>query len=206
MKPRKTQSQRIDETREKLRSAAFRLLIERGFANFRFAEVSQASGVSRGGMLHHYPSKDALVADVLRNLFAELEDRNAERREAATDIDRTVKATVASGQDFFYGKTFPIFIDVWLASHWGNQLPESFEVMNHYHHGLLADFWIDALVERGVSPDVAARSVRLIWTVLRGIGIRSFGQAAEEHTDEIVALAVESAERYIAADQAGAQG
>ena len=62
---RRTQDARRRETREKLIEAAVKVLATRGYANFRIADVAEMSGVSHGGMIHHYPSKDALITAVL---------------------------------------------------------------------------------------------------------------------------------------------
>ena len=97
MTPRKTQDERSEATRERLLSAAVKILSDQGYANFRIAEVSNVSGVSRGGMIHHYPSKDALVADVLEYVFARIL-RRSEAKLSSVSNTASALSTMATRQ------------------------------------------------------------------------------------------------------------
>ncbi|MEO1367834.1 MAG: helix-turn-helix domain-containing protein, partial [Acidobacteriota bacterium] len=59
-----TQEERRRETRRKLIATARRIFAERGYAATSTAAILEQSGVSRGAMYHHYPSKMDLFADV----------------------------------------------------------------------------------------------------------------------------------------------
>lgn len=58
---RRTQDQRTAETTGKLADATITLIAEIGFANVTTARIAKLAGVSRGAMLHHFPSKSALI-------------------------------------------------------------------------------------------------------------------------------------------------
>jgi AcrR family transcriptional regulator len=61
----RTQQQRREETRRALLDAAVESLIEVGFARTTTLEVQRRANVSRGALLHHFPSKaELLVASV----------------------------------------------------------------------------------------------------------------------------------------------
>jgi AcrR family transcriptional regulator len=61
----RTQQQRRDETRRALLDATVESLIEVGFARTTTLEVQRRADVSRGALLHHFPSKaELLVASV----------------------------------------------------------------------------------------------------------------------------------------------
>jgi AcrR family transcriptional regulator len=90
----RTQQQRRDETRRALLDAAVESLIEVGFARTTTLEVQRRADVSRGALLHHFPSKtELLVAAVdhlaemrareLKMLASQLPDERAGR--ARTD-------------------------------------------------------------------------------------------------------------------------
>src|SRR3546814_3977555 len=68
--------------RARILSAAINLLREKGYSAFRVADVAESAGVSRGAQLHHFPTKDQLVAACLEQVFS-----------AALE-----KATVAAGK------------------------------------------------------------------------------------------------------------
>jgi|HigsolmetaAR202D_1030399.scaffolds.fasta_scaffold00471_2 Transcriptional regulator len=50
-----------NETRAKLLQAAIKLLVNDGTSQFTLASVAEAAGVSKGGLLHHFPTKEALL-------------------------------------------------------------------------------------------------------------------------------------------------
>ena len=53
-----------EQTREKLLDAALSLILERGM-DFTLEAVSNAAGVSKGGLLHHFASKQKLILEVV---------------------------------------------------------------------------------------------------------------------------------------------
>jgi AcrR family transcriptional regulator len=61
------------QTRQQLIEAALRVLQLHGGMGLTLDAVAQQAGKSKGGVLHHFPSKDALVEAVLRELFAAFE-------------------------------------------------------------------------------------------------------------------------------------
>src|SRR5258708_4581316 len=63
--PRRTQAERSETTRKQLLDAATKLIRQKGFGGLRTIEVASVAGVSRGALMHHFPSKHALVVAVL---------------------------------------------------------------------------------------------------------------------------------------------
>jgi AcrR family transcriptional regulator len=64
----RTQQQRRDETRRALLDAAVESLIEVGFARTTTLEVQRRAEVSRGALLHHFPSKAELLVAAVDHL------------------------------------------------------------------------------------------------------------------------------------------
>lgn len=59
------------QTRIRLIGAAIETMQKGGLANLTLEEVAKQAGVSKGGLLHHFPTKEALIEGILRQLFAE---------------------------------------------------------------------------------------------------------------------------------------
>ncbi|MGE0544653.1 MAG: TetR family transcriptional regulator [Dehalococcoidia bacterium] len=57
------------ETRLAILQAADRLVRAEGVAHLTLEAVARAAGVSKGGLLYHFPSKDALIAGMLGRLL-----------------------------------------------------------------------------------------------------------------------------------------
>ncbi len=74
----RTQQQRRDETRGALLDAAVESLIEVGFARTTTLEVQRRADVSRGALLHHFPSKAELLGSAVDHL-AEMRAKELKR-------------------------------------------------------------------------------------------------------------------------------
>lgn len=55
-------------TRDRLLDALEKLLLTRGLAQVTLEAVAADAGVSKGGLLYHFPSKEALLAGMVRRL------------------------------------------------------------------------------------------------------------------------------------------
>jgi AcrR family transcriptional regulator len=72
---RRKQPERV---RQQLLEVAARLSLEHGAAGATLDAVSQAAGVSKGGLLHHFPNKMALLEGLFDDLTGKLERTIAE--------------------------------------------------------------------------------------------------------------------------------
>ncbi|SET29935.1 transcriptional regulator, TetR family [Natronincola peptidivorans] len=61
------------DTKEAILNAASSIIIQRGINHFTLEEVARAAGVSKGGLLYHFPSKNELIKEMLAKLLAEAE-------------------------------------------------------------------------------------------------------------------------------------
>jgi len=66
-----TQAERTAVTTEKLLGATVTSLIERGYRGTSTPEICRRAGVSRGAQLHHYPTKESLVAAAVEHLLSQ---------------------------------------------------------------------------------------------------------------------------------------
>jgi AcrR family transcriptional regulator len=63
------------ETREKLLQAAAQIVIDSGNTQFTLEQVAQAASVSKGGLLHHFPTKLELLSNLMTQLTQTFEVR-----------------------------------------------------------------------------------------------------------------------------------
>ena len=71
----RTQAQRSAATRQALVDVTIELLIERGWAGTTAVAVCERAGVTRGALVHHYPSLSALLAHALESLYDDFTKR-----------------------------------------------------------------------------------------------------------------------------------
>ncbi len=63
------QSERVREMQDRLIDATIECLDRHGYANTSISSIQDAAGVSRGAILHHYPSRQALIAATAARLL-----------------------------------------------------------------------------------------------------------------------------------------
>lgn len=57
-----------NSTREQILQAAERLVVGEGVKHLTIERVAKAAGISRGGVLYHFPSKEALIEGMIKRL------------------------------------------------------------------------------------------------------------------------------------------
>jgi AcrR family transcriptional regulator len=80
---RRSQAERSAATRDALLDATIACLVEDGYANTTTSRVAERAGVSRGAHLHHFQTRQALVAAAMERLA---ERRGAELLAAAENL------------------------------------------------------------------------------------------------------------------------
>jgi AcrR family transcriptional regulator len=80
-------------SRDRILDAAERLVAQTGASHLTLDAVAQAAGVSKGGLLYHFPTKEALLEGMIERHFDAVERRVAELR--ATDDVRASNPVVA---------------------------------------------------------------------------------------------------------------
>ena len=112
----RTQAQRRDEMRRVLLDAAVDSLVEHGFAGTTTLEVQRRAGVSRGALLHHFPSKAELLVATIGHLTElrarELKARANELPEGPARIDAVLDLL----WECFAGPLFQVSIELRAAA------------------------------------------------------------------------------------------
>jgi AcrR family transcriptional regulator len=106
--------QRAWDTRERILSAAVACLAEEGYAATTTSRIQERAGVSRGSLLHQFPSRDDLLVAAVQHL-AEQRDgglRFPEEDDPHGDIDHAVDMMWVS----FQGPLFRAASQLWAAA------------------------------------------------------------------------------------------
>ncbi|MGD1058581.1 MAG: TetR family transcriptional regulator [Solirubrobacteraceae bacterium] len=111
--PRRSQAERSAATRDALLDATIACLVEDGYANTTTSRVAERAGVSRGAHLHHFQTRQALVAAAMERLA---ERRGAELLAAAEDLPEG-RERLVQGLDLLWASyANPLFqaaLDLW---------------------------------------------------------------------------------------------
>src|ERR1700729_4556048 len=111
--PRRSQAERSAATREALLGATIECLVEDGYANTTTSRVAERAGVSRGAHLHHFQTRQALLAAAMERLA---ERRGTELRAAAETLPEG-RERLEQGLDLLWASyANPLFqaaLDLW---------------------------------------------------------------------------------------------
>lgn len=192
--PRQTRDDRSTETREKLLDAAYCILLDLGHAGLRSANISRESGVSRGGLLHHYASKELLIAAVYERIVNRMEDESWERIAEARD-DELLSAIVADAQQRFFNPAFKVMLDILVASGKEEPVTKTLEALAQRERSHARDGWAARVAATGIERATAAQVTSFLWNMVKGLGVRGLVHHDNEHDDRVIALTLELAHR-----------
>lgn len=172
--PRRTQAERIEETRSALIAATIESLAEVGYAATTTREVAERAGVSRGAQTHHFPTKALLVAAAIQHLFEIEADRFRSAFAALPPEQRNLSAAVAMLWQIAQSPTYGAVLEVMVAARTDHQLALVVqEVSASFERGL-----VDLLLEVFPTVDddelLARTLVDLAFTVVQGAVISRY--------------------------------
>jgi AcrR family transcriptional regulator len=190
---RRTQEERSDSTRRRLLDATVECLVERGYAGTTTSEVQKRAGVSRGALLHHFPSRADLLTGAIRHL---IEARQGGMRQAALRLpagEERVRRVIEVLWSTFDGSLFWAAMELWLAARTDTDLRRSLLPQERWLGARIRE-WCDDLF----GPDVAAHPnyEAFIETLLEsmrghalGDGLRGRRQRSQAPVERWVGLA-----------------
>jgi AcrR family transcriptional regulator len=110
---RRSQSERSASTRQALLDSTVACLAEDGYAKTTTSRVAQRAGVSRGAHLHHFQTRQALVAAAMEHLA----ERRGENLLAAAEALPKGRERITQGLDLLWaGYASPLYqaaLDLW---------------------------------------------------------------------------------------------
>jgi TetR/AcrR family transcriptional repressor of nem operon len=136
------------DTAERIMNVAHKLLAERGFSAFSYADIAEAIHIRKPSIHHHFPTKTALVVAVLRRHKLRME-------EAHTWLDQNISSPVERLEKYvgyweacIRSMTEPFCIAALLGAELPS-LPEEIQIEVGKHFVCLRE-WIAKTMEAGV--------------------------------------------------------
>ena len=140
--------------REQILETAATLFAERGFHGVSVVELGAACGISGPALYKHFPSKDAMLAEMLVAISEELLSVGKARSAGAADPVAAIRALVAWHVDFALHHQPLIVVQ---DRDWANLPAEARDRVRSLQRGYV-DLWADRLCE--VHPDLTTKRAR----------------------------------------------
>jgi AcrR family transcriptional regulator len=142
-----------DSRREQILSTAAALFAERGFHGVSVADLGAACGISGPALYRHFPSKDAMLAEMLVSISEELLEVGRERVREAEGPQEALHALVNWHIDFALNNKPLIVVQ---DRDWAS-LPEEAREQVRELQRRYVELWVDQLraIHRGLAGDRA---------------------------------------------------
>ncbi len=171
---KRTQQEKSEEMRARLRQATITTLMEKGFRHAGTPEICRQAGVSRGAMLHHYPTRNSLLLDAAMDLWREVPERLrglvGGLKEGEFDVDAFVDG---AWENLFDDDVVLPSLELTLAARGDDELAEPIakglqELFNSYYEILH-----DTFAAQGWDEGAIRDSINLVLCALRGLKVQS---------------------------------
>lgn len=170
-----------DAVRRALLDAALQLGYERGLAGVTVQAVAQKAGVTKGGLFHHFASKEALLeglfTDIIKQLDAEIdrimsEDREPHGRFTRAYVEVMLRSGDFTGDQQWAGLSAAFMADPTISRHWmawmdgrltrhaDTDEDATLEIVRYAVDGAWYTY-IERVPEPGLVEDLAARLIAM---------------------------------------------
>lgn len=166
---RRPQAERSDATKRRILEAAAQLIVRKGYAELRVADVAREAQVSVGAQLHHFPCKDALVVAVIEHAFAQAASVGRRRAASHSTPREVLGDLIADAKDFFFSEAFLVAINIALSTQSATIRDDVLRISRGSRLPL-EDAWHDAMVAAGISDDLSGELLTLC--IIRGFTVR----------------------------------
>ncbi|MBE7638391.1 TetR family transcriptional regulator [Sneathiella sp. P13V-1] len=171
--PEGKNAQRSALTREKVLKATLDQIYECGILAASTPEIVKRAGISRGAMLHHFPSKEQLIAAAVEKL---LEDEVAlieKEAEAYADHEKSIDDFVDFLWERFSGRLFMITMDFLSSARTDEKLREAVIPVSLNFHTSLNQIWIKFFPHKQKSTDQIQLLLNTTMCLMRGMGVQT---------------------------------
>jgi AcrR family transcriptional regulator len=170
--PRRTQAERSETTRKQLLDAATKLIRQKGFGGLRTIEVARVAGVSRGALMHHFPSKHALVVAILTYVNEITFAQSTRRAQLARSSSDPIAEIIKDAEDFFLGDYFFIELAIAMSDESTRRLRRETHQFTRQTRFSIEAAWLDTLISSGIPRQLASDVLSLTLSAVRGFSVR----------------------------------
>ncbi len=170
---RRTQAERSAETQLKILDTTLDCLMDQGLRDTSTVDVARRAGVSRGALLHHYPSKDLLLQEALRHLLtrevAEIEAMAADIERGRVDFDHFLRTL----WEHFSGRLFMITLEFLTAARTDPKTRQVLATEALAFNASLDRIWEQLMLNSALAPRERRLALNVTLCFLRGMGTQT---------------------------------
>jgi AcrR family transcriptional regulator len=106
---------RSEETRARIVQSALKLFADKGYDATGVAEICESSEVSKGAFYHHFPSKQSVFLELLKDWLDGLDKEMGKAMSASANVPEGLLAMAAEMRGVFAAADgrLPLFLEFW---------------------------------------------------------------------------------------------
>jgi AcrR family transcriptional regulator len=166
-----TRREQAAETRTRILDAAVEVLHEQGYAGASTLQVQQRAGLSRGGLLHQFASRDELLVAAVNHLTRARVVALAENRTWPSDPADRIEAAVAQMWLQYRQPFFWVSLELWLAARHNGSIARELVPRERELGVLIQESTESFFGARLAAHPAYLHLVDLLVTSMRGVGI-----------------------------------
>ncbi len=186
--PRRSQEVRSALTRARILDAALLCLAERGYAGTTTTAIAERAGVSRGAQLHHFPTRQELLAAAVQHLYAALPETFLTGFAALPpDADR-IHAALALLWEIYLDPTLIAVSELQMAARTDRALREALLPVGERHHANIHALARDYFSEAAAASPKFTEVLDLILDAYEGLRARKLLRPADPAIPRTLAM------------------
>lgn len=158
---------------QRLSEAAYEVIKEGGYANFRTSAVSKRAGASQGAQLHHYPTKNSLALAAMEHAYGKANEQFEHNLASQADSEELIDLILKDFVDFYLSDYFMVALDILMAGGKNEELHDELTEMSRRNRDTIERAWLERLVDDGWSLTLAEDVLALSHSVVRGFATRA---------------------------------
>jgi AcrR family transcriptional regulator len=171
-RPRRSQEERSALTRTRILDATLDCLAERGYAGTTTTAVAEKAGVSRGAQLHHFHTRQALLAAAVQHLYAGLTETYQKGfAQLSPDVDR-IHAALGLLWQVYLDPHLVAVMELQVAARTDRSLLAALLPVGERHHANILRLATEYFPEAAASDSRFAALLDLIIDTLGGLRTR----------------------------------
>lgn len=144
---RRTQAERSAATRRLLLDATVDCLVEFGYTGTTTAAVAERAGLSRGAQLHHFGTRQRLIAAAVQHLADRRLDQVQERARRWVDDGARPRRALGLLAEALSGPLYAASLELWVAARVDPELREALIPVEQHTSATLRRFCRDFVTE-----------------------------------------------------------
>ncbi|MCK2183020.1 TetR/AcrR family transcriptional regulator [Halomonas getboli] len=173
MSQRQTQEQRSRQTQAKIMQATLECILSQGIRATSTVDVARAAGVSRGALVHHYPTKEALMQAALEDLLerevVSVRDLAERMRQGEMDVDGLLQAL----HEHFKGDLFMVTLEYLTTARTDPAIMSVLEPLAARFNASLEQIWEQLVANGSHASDENRVALNATLCMMRGMGAQS---------------------------------